>query len=124
MSFLKTIQKRQSEFPKPEDEFVTQSQEGVSAPVNRPPGLLSMPDLRIGAPGTVAASAAVDAPAKPDTVTNGNSRPKEIVPVDPAMIREVQAAREIMLNPEHVNPRLVAITQPRSPYCEEYRNLR
>lgn len=124
MSFLKTIQKRQSELPEQGVEFGIQPEATAPTPDNRPPGLLSMPDLRIGAPKVVDAAAVVDAPPKSTVLPTGNPRPKEIVPVDPSTIREIPVVREITLDSERVNPRLVSVTQPRSPYCEEYRNLR
>jgi capsular exopolysaccharide synthesis family protein len=121
MKFLKTLQKRESERLVEQEEIpeVEASAENDTTP---PPGFLSIPDLRIGAPrpaGSGAAKATVVV-----TETNGNSRPKQLVPLDTASIGDLPAIRELTINIERVNPRLVSITQPRSPYCEEYRNLR
>jgi capsular exopolysaccharide synthesis family protein len=121
MKFLKTIQRRESERPAEPQEVV-----GVAAsPVqsdNAPPGLLSMPELRIGAPRPE--SAPIAQPVNGKKESNGNGRPKPLVPLDTDSIQEIPRAMELTLNVERINPRLVSITQPRSPYCEEYRNLR
>lgn len=120
MKFLRTIQKRESEQPIEREEI---SRAEIDAPGdNSPPGLLSAPNLRIGAPRADATVAVQPAPAK--TETNGNGRPKQLVPIDTSSTGELPPVREIHVNIEQVNPRLVSIIQPRSPYCEEYRNLR
>jgi capsular exopolysaccharide synthesis family protein len=49
-----------------------------------------------------------------------NSFAETIIPVKPSLDPFVLAA----IDAEHVNPRIVAITQPNSAYCEEYRSLR
>jgi capsular exopolysaccharide synthesis family protein len=124
MKFLKTLQKRDSENPVGGEENFADDQDVLVVSSNEPPGLLARPELRIGAPRP---SALVVTPADENNGkarVHGNGRPKEIIPVDPATIAPAPAVREITLDVERVNPRLVSITQPRSPYCEEYRNLR
>lgn len=122
MKFLKTIQRRENEQPIEREDLVEDAVEEVVAQgENAPPGLLSIPDLRIGAPRQEAAAAQSTVVV---TETNGNGRPKPLVPLDAASIGELPQIRETFVNIELVNPRLVSITQPRSPYCEEYRNLR
>jgi len=114
MKFLKTIQKRASENPEMTEnisaERIADDASGMAG--NDAPELLSMPDLRIGAPKTEKVQETEDARAS-------QSRPPE-----PSLAKAAPAIREVTVNIERVNPRVVSITQPRSPYCEEYRNLR
>lgn len=114
MKFLKTIQKRESEFPAEREgsERIDRPVEESTQSGNQPPGLLSVRDLRIGAPKTEPVVAAelesVVQMSAPELTSNYSESP----------------VRELTVNIERVNPRVVSITQPRSPYCEEYRNLR
>lgn len=118
MKFLKTIQKRESEFAEQREETkgVDPSVELAQESDNQPPGLLSGADLRIGAPKTESVvdqvPIAVDQPKVTRSIVSTS------VAAGPA------AVLEYSINIERVNPRVVSITQPRSPYCEEYRNLR
>lgn len=116
MKFLKTIQKREEEFPvESEERTEPQATDGSVAGDNRPPGLLSAMDLRIGAPKPeVADSTSETAPVGAPLIETAAGIP----------VKKQVAVREIAVNVERVNPRVVSITQPRSPYCEEYRNLR
>lgn len=115
MKFLKTIQKRESEFPGEREvsDATDAPAEGSTLSDNQPPGLLSVPDLRIGAP-------------KSETVTSTLVETTENMSAPQLTPARVAASpvREHFVNVERVNPRVVSITQPRSPYCEEYRNLR
>lgn len=124
MKFLKTIQKRESEQPFERENLSREAFGQVERPAeNSPAGLLSAPDLRIGVPrSSVVAAPPPAAPVRSET--NGNGRPKQLVPLDTSSMRDLPQIRELQVNIESVNPRLVSITQPRSPYCEEYRNLR
>ncbi len=122
MKFLETIQKRESEFPIQPEELVENGEAVNPSGDNVPPSVLAVPDLRIGAPrGSM--------PHSPDTTptgvrSNGNGKPRSLVPIDPGSLGELPHVGCVSVNIEQVNPRLVAVTQPRSPYCEEYRNLR
>lgn len=118
MKFLKTIQKRESEQPArreevPVDNLAADTPQG---PVNEPPGLLAMRELRIGAPRPEESVS----PGSAAPVVNGVGKPD----ARPGSDRVELGVPEIDVNVERVNPRLVSICQPRSPYCEEYRNLR
>lgn len=118
MKFLKTIQKRESEQPARREELPVDNSaaDTPQGSVNEPPGLLAMRELRIGAPRPDESVNAGSAPP----VANGVGRPAVRPTGDPAGLN----VPEIDVNVERVNPRLVSICQPRSPYCEEYRNLR
>lgn len=119
MKFLKTIQKRASEHAVEQEATAgaerSDHQEVASQEGNRPPGLLSVTDLRIGAP-KLERKVEVEALAP----VGG----KVYSPVLPDPSTGLERVREFEVNIERVNPRVVSITQPRSPYCEEYRNLR
>lgn len=122
MKFLKTIQKSGSERPAEPENIVYSRSETAAFAGNEPAGMLAMPDLRIGAPRSAERGT-------PDESRNGtkpheNGRPHQSMPLDRTPTVESPLIPEIFLNLENVNPRLVSITQPRSPYCEEYRNLR
>ena len=123
MRFLKSIQRRESEKPLDgEDVGLADNAVDAAQRINEPAGLLAIPDLRIGAPSV--ASAAVIGDSTRKTATNGSSRPAELKPVQKGLLKDLPSVRDIVVNVERVNPRVVSITQSRSPYCEEYRNLR
>lgn len=121
MKFLKTIQKFESEKPAEAEEKSGTPAETSAAGDNTPSGLLAAPDLRIGAPRAETSLAASQVVV---TATVGGARPVELVPIEAGGISQMPPVREVFVNIERVNPRLVSIVQPRSPYCEEYRNLR
>lgn len=122
MKFLKTIQRRESEVPAETGEPIgVDSAAAMPNGGNEPPGLLSLPELRIGAPRPAAGVAQVETNGHSET-NGGGLKPFE--PADPVADSKITAVREFAVNIERVNPRVVSITQPRSPYCEEYRNLR
>lgn len=125
MKFLKTLQKRESEQPAAGEELldVLANDPAPAASKNEPPDLLAAPDLRIGAPKATVASSTAEPLKKAEQKALG-ARPPQLTPVEAASIAEFPVIRDIALNVEKINPRLVSITQPRSPYCEEYRNLR
>ncbi len=121
MKFLKTIQKRESENPIEREEIVT-SDDGATGQApdgNIPPGLLSMLDLRIGVPKAEASDSII---TQNLTAPVLSSAAKPVLPEKPDT--NLPSMQELAVNIERVNPRVVSITQPRSPYCEEYRNLR
>ncbi|MGD9562334.1 MAG: CpsD/CapB family tyrosine-protein kinase [Pyrinomonadaceae bacterium] len=120
MKFLKTIQKHESEKPVEHQDSADLANAESVASSNSPAGLLSMPDLKIGSPRQETALGQ----QLVVTETNGNGRPNQLVPLGIGMTRELPEVREVDVNIERVNPRLISITHPRSPYCEEYRNLR
>jgi capsular exopolysaccharide synthesis family protein len=123
MKFLRTIQKRREELPQERDEVKAAEAERSDRTEsdNHPSGLLSMSDLRIGAPRHEAAASRMPNGRKE---INGAS----IVSLGAAPSQSVDAllanVPNLTVNIERVNPRLVTITQLRSPYSEEYRNLR
>lgn len=128
MSVLKALQKRSTEavgtYDRPMPNIVPFDR-SLREP-NMPPDLLA-PDAKIGTPGSafigqpdsyigtalpdrnleLTAGAKLDA----DSMTRVGAR------VLPDFVRWT-------VDPERVEPRLVAITQPTSNYCEEYRSLR
>ncbi len=114
MKFLKTIQKRASENPEMTEAISAElnSADSTDQARNEAPELLAMPDLRIGAPKT-------ERGPETDTAAMSHERTPE-----PGLAKPAPTIREVTVNIERVNPRVVSITHPRSPYCEEYRNLR
>ncbi len=124
MKFLKTIQKREQERPDAGDDQLEIGEVGEIGSENGPPSILALPELRIGAPQTE-----MDPSLSIERVSDGQrsgimTRPAELVPANISAFGEMPAVRDIHVNIERVNPRVVSLTQPRSPYCEEYRNLR
>lgn len=121
MKFLKTIQKYESEFPAEGEDVLTV--ETIVDPEidNLPPGPLSAPDLRIGAPRT---EVSVTNEKVVAAVTGQSARMTPLMPLDTGSLGELSQVTTAIVNVENVNPRLVSITDPKSPYCEEYRNLR
>ena len=120
MRFLKTIQKREDELASASDASGAEAYAETQFGKNEPVGLLAIPDLRIGAPS---ASSPVNG-SKKKSVKSGPARPSQLMPVQTGLVKDLPSVREVVINVERVNPRVVSITQPRSPYCEEYRNLR
>lgn len=125
MKFLKTLQKRESEQPFKEESLETAADlvEVVKTSKNEPAGMLSQNDLRIGAPQT--GSSVVGKV----TTTKKTVQPKPRIPnpiIDERKERSSGVLKfpKVTVDVERVNSRIVAITQPLSPYCEEYRSLR
>ena len=126
MKFLKTLQKKQSERLVDIDtvDNVVPQTDGEKNGENKPPELFVGRDLKIGMPKTAFNN-------QPDSFTNTARSDFEPIDID---IADLDASRlspakekhllEITIEPERVNPHLVAITQPNTPYCEEYRSLR
>ena len=126
MKFLKTLQKRESEQPFKEEslEAAADLVEVVKTTKNEPEGLLSQSDLRIGAPQ-------IDSSVVGKvTTTKKTVQPKPRIPnpiieaVQKVPSSGVLKFPKVTVDVEQVNSRIVAITQPLSPYCEEYRSLR
>jgi capsular exopolysaccharide synthesis family protein len=116
MKFLKTLQKRQREQSAELDALDNSVASGkkkrrrVSADSEVP--LIN--DVLIGKPGsTLGAHSAVAA----ENIDAGFDESRDTEPTfEPAVVATIE--------PERVNPHLVAVTQPNSVYCEEYRSLR
>lgn len=126
MRFLKTLQKRESEQPLKVDDLdsFADRAEAVEAGDNEPPGLLSIGDLRIGAP-KIELGVRTGTPVK-RTVEDGNGSKSAVTNGSAVKTSSVESLNipKIQVNVESVNPRVVSITHPRSAYCEEYRSLR
>ncbi len=126
MRFLKTLQKRESEQPLKVDDLDSFADRAgaVEAGDNEPPGLLSIGDLRIGAP-KIELSVRTGTPVK-RTVEDGNGSKSAATNGSAVKTSSVESLNipKIQVNVETVNPRVVSITHPRSAYCEEYRSLR
>ena len=125
MKFLKTIQKREEERLPGSDELLEIDEaESIPEMGNDAPGIFALPELRIGAPRPLSDHQnSIERVAEP--INSGLiSRPVQLVPFGTAAVGELPPIRDICVNIERVNPRVVSLTQPRSPYCEEYRNLR
>ncbi len=126
MKFLKTLQKRETEQPFRSEKLDSSADpdEVVHAGDNEPPGMLSHSDLRIGAPKIDRNGAAKT------TVTKGpiESQPDKPGVTNGAVLKatspEGLMVPKLKVDVELVNPRVVSITHPLSPYCEEYRSLR
>lgn len=126
MRFLKTLQKRESEQPFKNDELegFADLDEAVVAGDNEPPGMLSFDDLRIGAPKIESdAKQGASIKRKLNEPNDGESVVTNGTAFDP-ISSEVFSIPKLNVNVELVNKRVVSITHPRSPYCEEYRSLR
>lgn len=126
MKFLKTLQKKQSERPVDIDTVDSIVPQGVGEKngENKPPELFVGRDLRIGMPKTAFKN-------QPDSYVNSADSDFEPINIDVADLDAPRSTRaeekpllKITVEVERVNPHLVAITQPNTPYCEEYRSLR
>lgn len=128
MRFLKTLQKNQIEKPLDREAFdnlVSEDKFEKRGGGNKPPELLDNQDLKIGVPNSSAFNRQSDS-----FVNEIRSEPETIVvdqsPSDDFAVTHAEEKRipEFTVDIERVNPHLVAITQPNSAYCEEYRSLR
>jgi capsular exopolysaccharide synthesis family protein len=130
MSILKALQKKQNEQPRAGE--ATDSAKVVSFDksgrrANTPPELLADREFRIGTPGLAfnGQSDSTNGKALPDLKTK-NSAGATLNAVGSTRIAEKRLPEFASWNveAERVEPRLIAITQPNSNYCEEYRSLR
>jgi len=130
MSILRALEKKRTEelngiVHRPQPEIVAYERNGRQA--NVPPDMLAAPDFVIGNTGSAfmgqpdptigtalpdrGSELTAGAKLNADTLTRvGDRRLPEFV--------------SWTVDPERVEPRLVAFTQPNSNYCEEYRSLR
>ena len=126
MKFLKTLQKKQSERASGIDAVDNIVPQGNHEKLggNKPPELFLKQDLKIGLPKT-----SFDNQSLPLTDSPQSDLEPELIGLadsgnsGSAAVEEKQLP-EITIDVDRVNPHLVAITQPNSPYCEEYRSLR
>jgi len=126
MRFLKTLQKNQIEKPldtEAVDNLVLEGKIGKLGSV-KPPELLANQNLKIGTPDSAFNR-------QSDSFVNEARFESETIVVDQAPTDdfaithvENKPVPEFTVDIERVNPHLVAITQPNSAYCEEYRSLR
>lgn len=130
MSILRALQKKRTEggdgeVISPSANIVPFNANGRNA--NNPPELLSAADLRIGTPSSAFIGQPYSAigTALPDLETGitagANMNADTLTRVG---IRQLPDFVSWTVDTERVEPRLVAITQPNSNYCEEYRSLR
>lgn len=126
MKFLKTLQRKKSEQPFDIDAVDSVVQQGERENRdNKPPEIFAEQDLKIGTSRTSLNN-------RSDTfisTEHSNFRAGDISAAEADDSRqsnpiEERSLLEITIDTERVNPHLVAITQPDSPYCEEYRSLR
>jgi hypothetical protein len=135
MSILKALQKKQveqatngAETPKGTVVPFDRNERLNSAKrANTPPGLFADEDFKIGTPSLAfnGQSDSLVGTALPDTLSEitagatlnatGSTRIAE---------KRLPEFSAWTIEAERVEPHLVAITQPHSTYCEEYRNLR
>ena len=130
MSILKALQKKRTEATPAEQEVAVNVVpfDKTGRRTNKPPELFSQNDLKIGLPNSAfkEQSDSTVGKALPETETEITAG---------ATLNAVGSARAIAakrlpdfirwnVEAERVEPRLVAITQPHSTYCEEYRSLR
>lgn len=130
MSILKALQKKQNEQPKAAEltdsvKVVPFSKNGRLA--NTPPELFVRQEFKIGTPSSAfnGQSDSTIGKALPDLETK-NTAGATLNAVGSTRIAEKRLPEFASWNvvAERVEPRLIAITQPNSSYCEEYRSLR
>lgn len=137
MSILKALQKKQFEQTNDEAATTAKTPKGTVVPFERvdrksvkrssPPEMFANESFKIGTPGLAfnGQSEITVGTALPDSLSDINAG---------ATLNAVGATRTAekrlpeftawAVEAERVEPRLMAITQPHSTYCEEYRNLR
>jgi capsular exopolysaccharide synthesis family protein len=129
MSILKALQKKQAEEPQKIDaaNVVPFNKNGKRSGANKPPEAFLDENFKIGSPNSafIEQSDSFIGKALPD-LEAGNTAGATLDAVGLTRIPEKRSLDFIKweVDKERVEPRLVAITQPHSAYCEEYRNLR
>jgi len=118
MKFIKALQKSNGTTPKPKQKVV-QSDAGGEAKISRlVPGLMSDEGLKIGVAAPVA-----ETEFGPNVTGDGFDGSLEVP--DEITFREVaEPHATLLVDPQRVNRHLVAITDPKSVFAEEYRDLR
>jgi capsular exopolysaccharide synthesis family protein len=130
MSILKALQKKKSEQKDERDSFVSKKIETNvrnDRPANSPPEMFSAEDIKIGK-SSLASDEQADSligKALPDLETkNTAGATLDAIGSTRSAEKHLPAFAEWDVEAERVEPRLVAIRQPHSNYCEEYRSLR
>ena len=130
MSILKALQKKQNEQPTAAEQIDSAKvmpfdKNGRRA--NTPPELFARQEFKIGTPGSAfnGQSDSTVGKALPDLEAK-NTAGATLNAVGSTRIAEKRLPEFASWNveAERVEPRLIAITQPNSNYCEEYRSLR
>lgn len=139
MSILKALQKKQSEQTDDVEVLIEKSKPVQSSKVvpfetktrraNRPPEMFGEQEFKIGTPSSVfgGQSDSLIGMALPDSRTEiaVGATPNAVALTRPAeTVKKLPEFSAWEVEAERVEPRLVAITQPHSTYCEEYRSLR
>jgi Mrp family chromosome partitioning ATPase len=128
MSILKALQKKQSEEAKgsePAANVVAFEKSGRRS--NNPPELFGNKDIKIGTPVSAFdeqsdSFVGMALPEKKTEITAGaTSNAVGLTRIGEKISPDFISWK---IDPERVEPRLVAITSPNSNYCEEYRSLR
>lgn len=132
MSILRALQKKQVEQPQEGDEIkvsanVVPFEKNGARRSNTPPEMFINNELKIGTPSSAfnGQSDSLIGTALPDSrseITVGATL--NAVGTTRIVEKSVPVFTEWEIEAERVEPRLVAITQPHSTYCEEYRSLR
>lgn len=133
MSILKALQKKQTEPPQGNEAKVSANvvpfeKNGAGRRLNTPPELFANQELKIGTPSSAfnGQSDSLIGTALPDSRSEITVGATLNVAVGATRLAEksIPEFTEWEVEAERVEPRLVAITQPHSTYCEEYRSLR
>jgi capsular exopolysaccharide synthesis family protein len=130
MSILKALQKKKTEQSNGTESTAAVNVAAVgknNRPVNSPPEMLASEDIKIGK-SNLAFNEQADSSigkALPDWETkNTAGATLDAIGSTRSADRHLPAFAEWDVEAERVEPRLVAIRQPYSNYCEEYRSLR
>ncbi|MGI8495393.1 MAG: CpsD/CapB family tyrosine-protein kinase [Pyrinomonadaceae bacterium] len=130
MSILKALQKKQAEQPQSAESKAAVNVvpfEKNNRRTTKPPELFSQKDLKIGLPNSAfkEQSDSYIGKALPDLeagIIAGATL--NAVGLTRSSEKRLPDFIKWTVDPERVEPRLVAVTQPNSTYCEEYRSLR
>ncbi len=130
MSILKALQKKRTETSSGDTRAVQENIvpfDPAGRRPNMPPDLLLADDLVIGSPGSafIGQPDSIFGTALPDLGSELTAGAKLDAGSSTRLVgRQLPDFVSWTVDPERVEPRLVAITSPDSSYCEEYRSLR
>ncbi len=130
MSILRALQKKRTENSNGDTVVVPENIvpfDQAGRRPNMPPDLLISADLVIGSPGSafIGQPDSIIGTALPDLGSEFTAGAKLNAESSTRLVsRQLPDFVEWTVDPERVEPRLIAITNPDSSYCEEYRSLR
>jgi len=124
MKFLKALQKTQVKENSGGRASASRASQSEPSYGDKMPELLSDGDLKIGGRNSLLRGQAAVAVNGEQFHSVSKTAAVGLENVSSSAVAQQKQFQSFMIDPDSVNPHLVAITRPHSSYCEEYRSLR